>query len=776
VNEILPVILLKKLILLPNQEVKLELTNDLTREVILVANEIYNQEVIIVCPKNELEEIPDVDDLPLIGVVGKIQSKIDLPNGHLRIKILGLRRIKIAKYFSEPTEEFLKCHFKEIVLPKISEAENLAYRRKLINNVKKYIKAVPNISNSILNALNEVHSLSILTDMISSFLPLTLEKKISYMEEISPIKRAEQLMKDFELELQSIKIDKMIDQTLREELEKNQREYLLREKIKEIEHELGEEDLKKKEVEGYLAKLDSFIISEKTKEKIAHEIKKYDLTPEMSPDSSIIRNYLDWILSLPWNNLRKENEDLDKIQTELNQSHYGLNELKERIMEYAAIRKRNPKLRSPILCLVGPPGVGKTSIAFSIAKSLEKDFYKISVGGLNDSTELNGHRRTYIGASPGKIIQGLKKCGSKNPIFLIDEIDKMVNDYKGDPASVLLEILDPEQNKLFTDNYIEEPFDLSEVFFILTANNKYNIPLELRDRLEIIELSSYTLFEKLDIAKKYLIPKVLKEHVLKENEIKISDSVLENIILNYTKEAGVRDLERVLTALIRKILTESIKESKEIKKTITKKDVITYLGEKKYIEENVVKNMVPGLVYGLAYTPLGGAVLPIESCLYEGNGKVIYTGSLGKVMQESIDVAISYMKSHRDDLKLNDYYFKTKDIHIHALEGAIPKDGPSAGVTIVTSLISLIRNLKVPSHVAMTGEVSLRGDILPIGGLKEKLIGAYNEKIKTVFIPQKNHSDLKDIPEFLKENIEILEVGNYKEIYQYLFEEETKKS
>ncbi len=766
----LPVMLLKKLILLPNQEVKLELNNDLTKEVILLSGKKFNNEVLIVCPKNELEEIPDVDDLPLIGVIGKIINPIELPNGHLRIKLLGIRRVKIEKYFSTKNDEMLKCHYKELPKQKMKEAEEVALKRKLHSLLKRFIKLNPNISNSILTTIEDIDSLMVLTDMVSSFIPLSFEKKINYMEEVNPIKRAESLIHDLEIELQAIKIDHKLEKTIQKEIEENHKEFILREKLREIEKELGYDDPKKQDVENFYQKLESLNISEKTKNKIEREIKNYDLTPEMSPDSSNIRNYLDWILSLPWNSESIDETDLTKIKDSLNKSHYGLEDLKKRMIEYVAIKKRNPEMRSPIICLVGPPGVGKTSVASSIAKSLKKEFYKISVGGLNDSTELNGHRRTYIGSSPGKIIQGLKKCETKNPLFLIDEIDKMVKDYKGDPASVLLDILDPEQNKIFTDNYIEEPFDLSHIFFILTANNQYNIPTELRDRLEIIELSSYTLFEKMDIAKNHLLPQVLEEHKVHKEEIKITDSILEYIIKHYTKEAGVRDLKRVLESIVRKVITENEEES-ILKKTITKKDITTYLGERKFVEDNVTKRMTPGLVYGLAYTPLGGVVLPLESCLYEGSGKITYTGSLGKVMQESIDVAISYIKSHCKELKVNDFYFHKKDIHLHALEGAIPKDGPSAGVTITTSLISLIRNEEISSEIAMTGEMSLRGDILAIGGLKEKLIGAYNEKIKTVFIPKKNHSDLEEVPDFVKKNINIIEVSNYKEIYKNLFKD-----
>lgn len=767
----LPVLLLKHLLILPDQEVKLELNNDLTKDIIEHSNSDFESELLIVCPKNDLEEIPDVDDLSNIGVIGKIKSNIELPNGNLRIKIQGLKRVQITKYYNTKEDNILRCYYEWLDIPKIEGARNEALRRKIISNLKKYIKSSPNISNSILNITKNIESLDTLTDMVSSFLPLTLEKKMEYVEEIHPDVRAEKLIQDLEFELQVIKLDQKIENALRVELENNQKEFILRERIKEIERELGEEDLKKKEVEVYFERLETLQISLKTKEKIAHEIKKYDLTPEMSPDSSILRNYIDWVLNLPWNQEVEEQQDLFQMKEKLDKTHYGLEDVKTRIIEYVAVKKHNPKMRSPILCLVGPPGVGKTSIAVSIARSLGKEFYKISVGGLSDSNELNGHRRTYMGASPGKIIQGLKKCGTKNPLFLIDEVDKMMKDYKGDPASVLLDILDPEQNRFFTDNYIEEPFDLSHIFFILTANDKYRIPVELRDRLEMIEVSSYTLFEKLDIAKQYLLPKVLKEHGLEDNDIKMSDTIMESIINHYTKEAGVRELERVLSSITRKSLTDSLKMKCPVKKNITKKDITKYLGEYKYTCDRVTKNVASGFVYGLAYTPVGGAVLPIESCMYEGTGKLHYTGSLGDVMKESIDVALSYLKAHCHDLKINDYYFQNRDIHLHAPEGAIPKDGPSAGVTIVTSLISLIKDEKVPSNVAMTGEITLRGDIIPIGGLKEKLIGAYNARIKTVFIPKDNHMDLEEVPKFLKENIEIIEVSNYREIFKRIFKE-----
>lgn len=446
-----------------------------------------------------------------------------------------------------------------------------------------------------------------------------------------------------------------------------------------------------------------------------------------------------------------------------------MDEIKNRILEYIAVKSRNPEIKSPIICLVGPPGVGKTTLSMGIAKALNKEFYKISVGGLNDSGELIGHRRTYLGANPGKIIQGIKKCNSANPLILIDEVDKMVKDFKGDPASCLLDILDPDQNKYFTDNYIEEPFDLSKVLFILTANNIYDIPSALYDRLEIITLSSYTQFEKLDIAKKYLLPNLYKEHIVNSKQIKFSDEILLTIINKYTKESGVRELERQLDKIIRKVIIDSIYDKKEIKVTINKTNIKKYLGLAKYDENNVVENQKVGLVNALAYTPLGGLVSPIEAVMYDGRGELNLTGSLGEIMKESAEVAISYIKANKDKFKINEDIFINKDIHLHAFSGEVKKDGPSAGVSIVTCLLSIILNKKIDKNIAMTGEITLRGDILKIGGVKEKIIGAYNDGINKIFIPQSNKLDIEGLPDKIKENVEIILVKDYMDIYKNLF-------
>ena len=767
-NTTLPVMLLKGLILIPNQEVKLDINNKISKKTVMISSKNYNDEILIVCPKDQKEEVPEVTDLPFVGVVCKITSKIELPNGHLKIKVKGIKRVAIEEYSNNIDDiDILECSIRSIELPRFEEVELTAAKRKLLDILKKYIDLNPEISNSILNYLKNENDINKITDQITLFLPLSIEKKIEYMEEINALKRAHKLIKDINLEIEVILLDEEIDENLAKEIEKNQKEFILKEKIKEIQKELGEEDAKSKEIDNYLYKLNNLNIPKKTYDKILYEIKKYESTNEMSPELSGIRNYLDWILGLPWNIETKDETDISKIKKSLDKSHFGLDEVKDRIIEYVVAKKRNKDLVSPIICLVGPPGVGKTTLANSIANSLNKKFAKISVGGLNDSSQLNGHRRTYIGSSPGRIIESIKKCGSNNPLILIDEVDKMVNDYKGDPASILLDILDVEQNKSFIDNYIEEPFDLSSVMFILTANNAEKIPAELLDRLEIIKLSSYTELEKIDISKKYLLPKIYKDYLLKTKDIKISNEIILKIIRYYTKEAGVRELARLLDKIIRKILVEKDNENFEI--SLKEADIKKYLGNKKYENDILSEIFVPGKINGLAYTPYGGAVMPIECCMYEGRGKIKLTGLLGAVLKESVEVSLSYLQANKDELKINDYYFKTKDIHIHMPESAIKKDGPSAGVAITLAILSLILNKSISNNIALTGEISLTGEILAIGGLKEKIIAAYNNNINIIFIPKKNHNDLDEVPEEIKKKISIIEVNNFIEVYNNIF-------
>lgn len=767
----LPVMLLKDFVLLPNQEVKVELNHTLSFKTLELSEKYFNNEMILVSPKDSLEERPEVEDLPDVAVIGQVTKKITLPNNHIRVTIEGIKRVKIARYFNNKHErDVLECRFYVLHLPKIDETEELSLQRELKRLFRKFIRSNASFSNNSLSEIQNVHDLNELTDFIAGLLPTTKENKIFYMEELNALKRANKLIQDLVVELKIIKLDQQINESLQEEMEKSQKEYVLRERIKEIEKELGEENKKQDEVDAYLEKLSSLNLRHSTLKKIEAEIHKYECMNEMSPEIGFSRNYLELFFALPWNEESIEQEDLKEIEKSLNKTHYGLEKVKERILEYAAMKKRNPLLQAPIICLVGPPGVGKSTIASSIAKSLHRSFYKISVGGLNDSTELVGNRRSYIGSAPGKIIEALKKCGTKNPVLLIDEVDKMVKDYKGDPASTLLDILDPNLNQNFMDSYLEEPFDLSHVLFLLTANNKDNIPSELKDRLEIIELSSYTIFEKITLAKNYLIPRILNDYHVEEEEISLNENTLKALILNYTSEAGVRDLQRKLHDIYRKIILQSMKEEQNLHVSLEPKDLKKYLDTKDLKEQDKPSLHECGLVNMLAVTPFGGAVMQVEAISFSGKGEIYTTGSLGDTLKESLKVVTSYIKANSSLFGLSENSFNKKTIHLHFLSGAIPKNGPSAGVSITTSLISLLKKKKVAKDIAFTGEMTLRGEILPVGGIKEKIIGAYNYGIKKVYVPSKNKNDIKGIPKEVKNNLEIVLVNNYLEIYNEIFQ------
>lgn len=750
----IPVILLKNLVILPNQEIKLELNNVISGKAINDASSNFKSEILVVAPMDLLEEEPSVDDLPKVGVIAKIKNKID-NDGVIEIKLRGLKRVAVNKYYQEKNNDILYSEVMYIDLPALVDEEENAILKKLVDTLKKYINISKGISNDILNFVSNNKDLNKITDAITSFLPFNIGKKLEYMQEINPIKRAKALIKDMNEEIKGIEIDNELEEKIDESLQNDQRKFILKEKMKVLKQELGEDSWKKEEVIEYRKVLDKLKIDKKIKDHFSHEIDKYEIMSDDALEVSVMHNYLDWVLHLPWNKTRKENANFDEVYKELNKSHFGMDEIKTRISEYVAIKNLNRNIQSPIICLVGPPGVGKTTIAMSIARALNRDFYKISVGGLNDSTELVGSRRTYLASAPGKIIQGLNKCGSNNPLILIDEVDKMVKDYKGDPASTLLEILDPNQNKIFTDNYIEEPFDLSGVLFILTANNVSDIPKPILDRVELIELHSYTVFEKKDIAKNYMLPNILLDNMVYDNKIKFSDELLYFLINNYTDEAGVRDLERILSSLARKITINNIK-------ILNEERVVKLLGNPKYTS-NLVMEEENGVVNTLAVSNSGGTLSKIEVVTCKGNDKLTITGNAGNILKESISVVLTMLK-----LKYK-YSFHNEDIHVHFLDASSKKDGPSAGIALSVALCSLKENKKVPSDVAFTGEVSLNGSILKIGGLKEKLIAAYNKNIKVVYMPKSNSEDLENVPKLILDNMEVIPVSNFNEVYTKLF-------
>lgn len=755
-KENFPILLLKKLILLPDQEIRLEINNDVSKYAIDDAIKNNNSNILVISPINLLEEKPSTSDLPKVGVIGKIKTKIKLPNNNYRIIIKGYNRVQVLEYF-QSKNGILNSTVKRLYIKHDNEIKETALIRKLKELINEYILINSESSNVITSSIENITDLDLLTDIIVNFLPMEQNKLLIYMNEFDYIKRAENLIKDINIELEVINLDTKIEDEIREKFEKEQRDFILKEKINKLNKELGILTDKQLELNHYRELLDDLVLPDKTKNKLSNEIRRYEYTNDNNPDSSVIRNYLEWVLNLPWNKYSVDETNISNIKKSLDKTHYGLDDIKRRILEFVSIKKINKDVSSPILCLVGPPGVGKTTLGISISRALNREFYKISVGGLNDSSELVGHRKTYLGANPGKIIQGINKCGVMNPLILIDEVDKMMSrESKVDPSGTLLDILDEAQNNMFIDNYIEEPVDLSKVMFILTANNLGDIPEPLRDRLEIIEVNSYTEYEKVDIAKKYIIPEIINNYGIKK--IDFSDETLLYIIDNYTKESGVRDLRRLLKRLIRNYCLE-----KRNNKKINIDDVISILGSVKYFKEHIENHK--GVVNSLAWTPYGGNIQKIECISFSGSGKIITTGNIEKILEESIIVAISYIKYKKYTTKNIDEL----DIHINALNAGIKKDGSSGGVAITTAILSNIKNKIISEDIAMTGEITLHGDILAVGGIKEKLIGAYNNDIKTIYIPYNNKMDLDNVPDNIKENINIKLVKNYKEIYEDLF-------
>lgn len=766
----LPILFLHDLILFPYNELRIEFNLDRDKKIIELSESTHDGNILLVNNMDFLEESPNLRELPKIAILAKIKSKLVLPNKNIRLVLVGIDRVEVLNYFEDDNKIV-----EAFVIPTkdydYNELEATALKRVLFKNLEEFIEISPNMSNNVLGRTSGLNNLGRISDIIISELPLTYDDKFKYIEISNSMYRTKLLIEDLHKEIETVKLENSIESKLRDRLDEEQKNYILREKIKLIKEEIGELDIKEGDIKKLKDKINKIDAPSYIVDRLNEEISRYELMPPTSAEIGIIRNYIDWLINLPWNISTTDNEDIKDIKDKLDKSHYGLSKIKNRILEYIVSKNKSDDLNSPIICLVGPSGVGKTTLAKSIANVLNRKFVKVSVGSIVDDAEIMGHRKTYIGAYPGKIIQGIRKCGVNNPVFLIDEIDKITKDYRKDVSTTLLDILDKEQNSMFIDNYIEEKFDLSKVMFILTANNVNTIPEALKDRLEIIELSSYTEYEKIEIAKDYLVPKMLNSY--KMENISISKEAIKTIINYYTKESGVRELERVLESLVRKIIVEDEFNKRSVY-FIDNDNITSYLGNYKYNIDDSLENNTSGVVNTLAYTPYGGMVLKTSAIYFKGKGNINITGSIGEVMKESVEIALSYIKSNCDNYGINSDILDNNDIHIHFESGSIPKDGPSAGITILTTLISLFLDKPVPNDISMTGEITLRGKVLPVGGLKEKLIAAKRCGIKTIFIPKDNINDIEEIDDMIKDDIEIIFVSDYEEIYKKIFKKRNK--
>ena len=762
----LPVIVLRGLILLPFNELKLEFEDDDSRKIADMAELFHDGKLLVVSSKDPYDVNPDINTLPKVGVESKIVHKIVLPNGKVRVTIKGLERVNVKNYISLKADNTLEAIVSKKEKEVLDSLEEKAIIRRLQRELEFYVNNVPNVGNGMLSKLHNITSLEEFIDVLVPFLPIMIDRVYDYLEEDKISERARMLLLDIYREEELFNIERDLDLKVSKEFDKNQRDFLLREKLKMIKEELGDVSSKEEELNELRDKLEKLSINSDLKSRISKAIDRYETLPSQSPELNLEKTYIDTLLSLPWNVETIDNDNLSEVKKSLDETHDGLEKVKTRIIEYLAVKKNTNSLKSPIICLVGPPGVGKTSLAISIASAMKRNFVKMSVGGLDDEAEIVGHRRTYVGARPGKIITNIIKAKSNNPLFLIDEIDKMTSNINGDPVSALLSVLDPEQNSKFEDNYLEEEFDLSKVMFVCTANDVSNIPGPLKDRLEIIKLDGYTEYEKLNIVNLHIIPKQCKSMGI--DEVKVNDDAILNIIRYYTKEAGVRELERKISTIIRKIVTRIVNGEIKRSPVITSKSIENYLGLPIYSDNSVESRI--GVVNGLAYTPYGGELLPIEANYYKGKSNLVLTGSLGEVMKESAMIALSYVKANYKLFGIDYKMLEENDIHLHALDGAIPKEGPSAGITLVTTIVSAFTKLKVSPKYAMTGEISLHGDVLKIGGLKEKALGALRSGVDTIIIPYDNYNEVKELPKEIQNKITFIPVKNYEEVYKIIKE------
>ncbi|WP_010251423.1 endopeptidase La [Acetivibrio cellulolyticus] len=716
---------------------------------------INNQLIFLVTQRDAKNDSPNADDIYKIGTISKVKQLLKLPGDTIRVLVEGISRAEISEFTQ--TEPFFMAEVVEKIYvdDEESKVEVEALKRRVISTFEEYSKFNNKISPETVLSVMSIDDADQLSDIITSNLSLKVEQKQEILNEFQPKVRLEKLLEIIVKEIDIMQIEKDINIKVRKQMDKMQKEYYLREQLKAIQNELGDKEGITGEVEEYKRKLKEGNFCEEIEKKVLKELDRLLKMPSGSAEGSVIRTYLDWIFDLPWNKKTDEIIDLERAETILDEDHYGLEKVKERIIEYLAIRKLKNDLKGPILCLVGPPGVGKTSIAKSIAKALNRNYVRMSLGGVRDEAEIRGHRRTYVGAMPGRIIAALKQADSKNPLILLDEIDKMSNDFRGDPASAMLEVLDGEQNFAFRDHYMELPFDLSDVLFLTTANSLDTIPRPLLDRMEVISLTSYTEEEKVNISTRYLFPKQIEAHGLKKESVKVDEQAVRDIINCYTREAGVRNLERQIATVCRKVAKKLV-SSKQHSIKITSANLEKFLGTKKYRYDKANEKDDVGIATGLAWTPVGGDTLSIEVNLMEGSGKLELTGQLGDVMKESARAAMSFIRSKAQEYMIEKDFYSKYDIHIHVPEGAIPKDGPSAGITLATAMVSALTGIPVKRNVAMTGEITLRGRVLPIGGLKEKVLAAHRAGIDTIIIPFENKKDLEDIPEVVRKKIKFV--------------------
>lgn len=726
---------------------------------------INDQLIFLVTQREAQTDFPSSEDFYEVGTISKVKQLLKLPGDTIRVLVEGVSRARVEEVISE--EQFFLVdvtELKEIEIEMDSELE--ALKRSILDVFDEYVKANSKIAPETLVTVSEIEDISRFADVVASNLAIKIEDKQDILASFDVKERMELIYEIISKELEILEIERKINSRVRKQIDKSQREYYLREQLKAIQKELGEKEGFGEDIDQYREKLEKLELPEEVQTKIEKELDRLSKLSQGSPEAGVIRTYLDWIFDLPWNEATDDNLDIKHARKVLEDEHYGLKKVKERVLEYLALRQLSKSMKGPILCLVGPPGVGKTSIAKSIAKAMGRKFVRMSLGGVRDEAEIRGHRRTYIGAIPGRIIYSIKQAGTRNPLFLLDEIDKMSNDFRGDPASAMLEVLDPEQNKDFRDHYLELPFDLSKVMFLTTANSLDTIPGPLRDRMEIIHISGYTEEEKLHIALRHLVPKQIEEHSLKLDNIQMSEATVRAIINGYTRESGVRGLERQIASVIRKAATQIVEHNKDVVK-ITPANLEKFLGIPRFRYDRINQRNEIGVVTGLAWTAVGGDTLFIEVSVMPGTGKLELTGQLGDVMKESARAGLSYIRSKCEEFNIDKDFTKNTDIHIHVPEGATPKDGPSAGITMTTAMISALTKTPVYKDVAMTGEVTLRGRVLPIGGLKEKVLAANRAGIRKVIIPIENEKDIEEIPQNVSKKIEFVLASNMDEVLQH---------